>query len=372
MSAGCESGRMAQTSCVILSPDDRERLAAIIADRNRPLKHVQRARIILHSDERLSVLEVAKRAGVSRPAVWRWQQRYAEESVEGLLRDKTRPPGKAPLPARTVAEVLAITCSEPPGEATHWTGRAVAEMVGISLRAVQRIWQAHRLQPHRVRSFKRSQDPAFAEKVEDIVGLYMRPPAHAVVLSIDEKSQIQALSRTRPGTAVRSGRPATMTHDYERHGTTTLFAALNVLDGTVLGRCMQRHRHQEFLRFLNAVEAAVPAGKLVHCILDNYGTHKHPKVIAWLARHPRWTFHFTPTSCSWLNAVETFFAKLARRRLKRGSFPSLVALQEAINRYLEEHNRDPRPFMWTADPDAIVEKVRRAYPPPAPFERAGG
>ena len=181
---------MAQTSCVILSFDDRERLAAIIADRNRPLKHVQRARIILHSDERLSVLEVAKRAGVSRPAVWRWQQRYAEEGIEGLLRDTTRPPGKAPLPARTLAKVLSITCSEPPGEATHWTGRAVAERVGISLRAVQRIWQAHRLQPHRVRSFKRSQDPAFAEKVEDIVGLYMSPPTHALVLSIDEKSHV--------------------------------------------------------------------------------------------------------------------------------------------------------------------------------------
>ena len=171
---------------------------------------------------------------------------------------------------------------------------------------------------------------------------------------------------------MKEGRPATATHDYERHGTTTLFAALNVLDGTVLGRCMQRHRHQEFLRFLNAVEAAVPAGKLVHAILDNYGTHKHPKVLAWLARHPRWTFHFTPTSCSWLNAVETFFAKLTRRRLRRGSFPSLVALQEAINRFVEEHNRDPRPFVWTADPDAIVEKVRRGYHALASIGRQAG
>ena len=363
MSAGCESGRMAQTSCVILSPDDRERLAAIIADRNRPLKHVQRARIILHSDERLSVLEVAKRAGVSRPAVWRWQQRYAEESVEGLLRDKTRPPGKAPLPARTVAEVLAITCSEPPGEATHWTGRAVAEMVGISLRAVQRIWDMHRLQPHRVRSFKRSHDPAFAEKVEDIVGLYMSPPTHAMVLSIDEKSQIQALSRTRPGTAVRSGRPATMTHDYERHGTTTLFAALNVLDGTVLGRCMQRHRHQEFIRFLNTVEANVRAGKLIPAIVDNYAAHKHPKVRAWLARHPRWVFHFTPTSASWLNAVESFFSALTRRRLRRGDFASITDLQAAINRYIAQHNGSPRPFVWTKSAEAILDKLNRQPDP---------
>jgi transposase len=356
---------MAQTSCVILSFDDRERLAAIIADRNRPLKHVQRARIILHSDEHLSVLEVAKRAGVSRLAVWRWQQRYAEEGVEGLLRDKTRPPGKAPLPARTVATVLSITCSEPPGEATHWTGRAVAERVGISLRAVQRIWQAHRLQPHRVRSFKRSHDPAFAEKVEDIVGLYMRPPTHALVLSIDEKSQIQALSRTRPGTAVRPGRPATMTHDYERHGTTTLFAALNVLDGTVLGRCMQRHRHQEFIRFLNTVEANVRAGRLIHAIVDNYAAHKHPKVRAWLARHPRWIFHFTPTSASWLNAVETFFSALTRRRLRRGDFASIMDLQAAINRYIAQHNGSPRPFIWTKSAEAILDTLNRQ---PAPSE----
>jgi transposase len=350
---------MAQTSCVILSLDDRERLAAIIADRNRPLKHVQRARIILHSDEHLSVLEVAKRTGVSRPAVWRWQQRYAEEGVEGLLRDKTRPPGKAPLPACTVATVLSITCSEPPGEATHWTGRAVAERAGISLRAVQRIWGAHRLQPHRVRSFKRSQDPAFAEKVEDIVGLYMSPPTHALVLSIDEKSQIQALSRTRPGTGVRPGRPATMTHDYVRHGTTTLFAALNVLDGTVLGRCMQRHRHQEFIRFLNAVEANVRAGRLIHAIVDNYAAHKHPKVRAWLARHPRWIFHFTPTSASWLNAVETFFSALTRRRLRRGDFASITDLQAAINRYIAQHNGSPRPFVWTKSSEAILDKLDR-------------
>ncbi len=354
---------MAQTSCVILPADDRQRLAAIIADRNLPLKHVQRARIILHSDGRLSVLEVARRAGVSRPAVWRWQQRYAEEGVEGLLRDKTRPPGKPPLPARTVAKVLSITCSEPPGEATHWTGRAVAEKVGISLRAVQRIWEAHRLQPHRVRSFKRSQDPAFAEKVEDIVGLYMSPPTHAVVLSIDEKSQIQALSRTRPGTAVRPGRPATMTHDYERHGTTTLFAALNVLDGTVLGRCMQRHRHQEFIRFLNTVEANVRAGRLIHAIVDNYAAHKHPKVRAWLARHPRWVFHFTPTSASWLNAVETFFSALTRRRLKRGDFASIVDLQAAINRYIAQHNDSPRPFVWTKSAEAILDKLNRKPEP---------
>ena len=359
----CDSGGMAQTVCVIFGADERERLAAIIGDRSRPLKHVQRARIVLLSADRLPVLEVARRVGVSRPAVWRWQQRYGEEGIDGLLRDKTRPPGKSPLPPATIAKVLALTCSEPPGEMTHWTGRAVAKAVGISLRAVQRIWETHRLQPHRIRTFKRSNDPAFAEKVTDIVGLYMSPPAHAVVLSIDEKSQIQALDRTQPGLPLRPGKTGTMTHDYKRHGTTTLFAALDVLDGTVLGRCMQRHRHQEFIRFLNAVEAAVPAGKLVHAIADNYAAHKHPKVRAWLARHPRWTFHFTPTSASWLNAVETFFSALTRRRLKRGVFRSIVDLQAAINRYIAEHNDHPKPFVWTKTADTILAKTGRINVP---------
>jgi transposase len=233
----------------------------------------------------------------------------------------------------------------------------MAETVGISLRSVQRIWAAHKLQPHRLRTFKRSRDPDFVAKLEDIVGLYLAPPRHAIVLSVDEKSQIQALDRTQPGLPIKPGKAGTMTHDYVRNGTTTLFAALNVLDGTVIGRCMQRHRHQEFLRFLNAVEAAVPAGKLIHCILDNYAAHKHPKVLAWLERHPRWTFHFTPTSGSWLNAVETFFSALTRRRIRRGTFSSIVDLQAAINRYLDEHNADPKPFTWTATPASILAKL---------------
>ena len=253
--------------------------------------------------------------------------------------------------------VVALTCAEAPGEATHWTGRAMAHTAGISLRSVQRIWGAHRLQPHRIRTFKRSIDPAFAAKLEDIVGLYVEPPAHSLVLSIDEKSQIQALDRTQPGLPIKPGKAGTMTHDYVRNGITTLFAALNVLDGTVLGRCMQRHRHQEFLRFLNAIEAAVPAGKVIHVILDNYGSHKHPKVIAWLARHPRWTFHFTPTSGSWLNAVETFFSALTRRRLKRGTFHSVIDLQAAIHRYIAEHNDNPKPFTWTRTSAQILAKL---------------
>jgi transposase len=343
------------------SAADRACLEAVAADRNSPQKHVWRARIILAAAEGLGTNAIVRQTGKSKRCVWRWQERFAAEGVAGLLRDKTRPPGTPPLPKETVERVVELTRQAPPGEVTHWTGRAMAKAVGISLGAVQGIWKAHGLLPHRVRTFKLSRDPEFISKLRDVVGLYMSPPAHAVVLSVDEKSQIQALDRTQPGLPMKEGQPATMTHDYVRHGTTTLFAALNVLDGTVLGRCMQRHRHQEFLRFLNAVEAAVPAGKLVHAIMDNYAAHKHPKVRAWLERHLRWTFHFTPTSCSWLNAVEGFFATLSKRRLRRGSFNSLVDLQAAINRYLAEANTDPKPFVWTAEPEGIIEKVRRGY-----------
>lgn len=350
---------MAQAVSILLGAEDRERLSAVIGNRNRPQKHIQRATIILLSAEKLPVLQVARRTGISRPAVWRWQQRFAEEGVEGLLRDKTRKAGKAPLPPETVAQVLALPCSEPPGEVTHWTGRAVAKAVGVSLSAVQRIWKASRLQPHRLRTFKKSNDPAFAEKVEDIVGLYMNPPAHAVVVSIDEKSQIQALDRTQPGLPLKPGKCGTMTHDYKRNGTTTLFAALNVLDGTVIGRCMPKHTHQEFIKFLNAVERAVPAGKIVHAIADNYATHKHPKVLEWLANHPRWVFHFTPTSSSWLNAVENFFSIITRQRIRRGVFKSVSELQDAIRCYIKQHNKSSKPFVWTKSADVILAKLQR-------------
>jgi len=256
---------------------------------------------------------------------------------------------------------VAPTLSDPPAEATHWTAAMMAETTGISVSSVQRIWRAHGLQPHRVRQFKLSNDPKFVDKLRDVVGLYVDPPAHAIVLSVDEKSQIQALDRTQPGLPMKKGRAGTLTHDYKRHGTTTLFAALNVLDGTIIGRNMQRHRHQEFIRFLNAIEAQVPVGKVVHVILDNYAAHKHPKVRRWLDRHERFTFHFVPTSCSWLNAVEGFFAKLAKRRLKRGVFRSVYELQIAINRFVEETNQMPKPFTWTADPDKIIAAVRRGH-----------
>ena len=346
---------------VDVSAAARVRLEGIVAARSSPQKHVWRARIVLLTADGLGTNEIMRRTGKSKTCLWRWQERFMHEGVEGLLRDKTRPSRVAPLPPAVSERVVALTQTDPPGETTHWTGVAMAKAAGISLSSVQRIWRAHGLQPHRVQQFKLSRDPEFVPKLRDIVGLYVDPPAHAMVLSVDEKSQIQALDRTQPGLPLKPGRCGTMTHDYKRNGTTTLFAALDVLEGKVIGRCMQRHRHQEFIRFLNAIEAEIPAGKIIHVILDNYGPHKHPKTRAWLGRHPRFVFHYTPTSASWLNAVEGFFAKLGKRRLKRGIFCSIVDLQAAINRFLRETNDDPRPFVWTADPDKIIAAVRRGH-----------
>ena len=330
-------------------------------DRNTAQKHVWRAEIVLLSATGLGTNEIMRRTGKSKTCVWRWQERFAEAGYAGLLRDKTRPSRIPPLGADLVERVVALTLTDPPAQATHWTGAMMAEQTGISVSSVQRIWRAHGLAPHRVRQFKLSNDPDFVAKLRDVVGLYVDPPAHAMVLSVDEKSQIQALDRTQPGLPMKKGRAGTMTHDYKRNGTTTLFAALDVLEGKVIGRCMQRHRHQEFIRFLNTIERAVPAGKIVHVVLDNYATHKHPKVSAWLGRHPRFVVHFVPTSCSWLNAVEGFFAKLSKRRLKRGVFRSVVDLQAAINRFLAETNDNPKPFTWTADPDKIIAAVKRGH-----------
>jgi transposase len=344
---------------VTVTRADRRRLEAIVADRGAPQKHVWRANIILATADGCGTAEIMRRSGKSKPVVWRWQARFMVEGVDGLLRDKTRKPGKPPLASDTVQRVVALALGPPPGETTHWTGRMLAQAAGISLRSVQRILEAHRIAPHRIRTFKLSNDPNFAAKLKDVVGLYVDPPDHAVVLSVDEKSQIQALDRTQPGLPMKPGRAGTMTHDYKRNGTTTLFAALNILDGTVIGRNMQRHRHQEFIRFLNTVEAQVPPRKAIHAIVDNYATHKHPKVRQWLARHPRWTFHFTPTSASWLNAVEGFFAKLTRRRLKRGVFRSLEDLKAAIDRFVAETNADPKRFVWTAKPTRILAAFKR-------------
>ena len=346
---------------IVVSSVDRQRLLALVKDRNAPQKHVWRSEIVLLSADGAGTNAIVRQTGKSKTCVWRWQERFAQEGFEGLLRDKTRPSRVKPLGDEAAARIVGLTLDGPPGETTHWTGALMAKTSGLSVSSVQRIWRAHGLQPHRVRLFKLSNDPRFVEKLRDIVGLYVDPPARAIVLSLDEKSQIQALDRTQPGLPMKKGRAGTMTHDYKRNGTTTLFAALNVLDGTVIGRNMQRHRHQEFIRFLNAIERQVPSGKAIHAVVDNYATHKHLKVRQWLARHPRWTFYFTPTSASWLNAIEGFFAILAKRRLKRGVFRSLNDLQAAINRFLAEHNESPKPFIWKADPDKIIAAVRRGH-----------
>jgi len=304
-------------------------------------------------------MAIMREVGVSKTTVWRWQDYFVEAGVAGLVKGRSKPPGKKPIADDIKLKVIEKTVKERPANATNWSVRTMAAEMGISHTSVQRIWNEHGLKPHLVCTFKVSNDPDFAKKVKDIVGLYLDPPEKALVLAVDEKSQIQALDRTQPGLPMKKGRAGTMTHDYKRHGTTTLFAALNVLDGTVIGHNMNRHRHQEFIRFLTAIEAQVPKRKAIHAIVDNYATHKHPKVRAWLARHPRWTFHFTPTSASWLNAVESFFAKLTRRRLQRGVFQSVDDLKAAINRFIAENNASPKPFIWTADPRRVLAAVKR-------------
>ena len=345
---------------VTVTRGDHRRLEAIVSDRGAPQKHVWRANIILATADGCGTAEIMRRSGKSKPVVWRWQARFMAEGVEGLLRDKTRKPGKPPLAPGTVQRVVDLVLGPPPGETTHWTGRMLAKAAGVSLRSVQRILEAHQLAPHRIRTFKLSNDPNFAEKLKDVVGLYVDPPAHAVVLSVDEKSQIQALDRSQPGLPMKKGRCGTMTHDYKRNGTTTLFAALNMLDGTVIGECMPRHRHREFLRFLKTIDERTLPNLDLHLIVDNYATHKTPAVKRWLKRHPRFHLHFTPTSGSWLNMVERFFAEITRKRIRRGVFTSVDQLKQAIMDYLNNHNGHPKPYVWTQTAAEIFSKVARA------------
>jgi transposase len=346
--------------CLYVSPANRSRLEAIVADRNSSSKAVWRARIVLATADGLGTNAIMQHTGKSKPCVWRWQERYIEEGVEGLLRDKSRPPGRKPLSAAIKRKVLAKTASQTPPAATHWSVRTMASEMGISHTSVQRIWAEAGLKPHLVRTFKISNDPQFEEKVSDVVGLYMNPPDKALVLCVDEKSQIQALDRTQPGLPLKKGRAATMTHDYKRHGTTTLYAALDVKSGLVIGDCQPRHRAKEFIRFLKLIDRIVDRHFDLHLVVDNYGTHKTPAVKAWLAKHPRFHLHFTPTSASWLNLVERFFAEITRKRIRRGTFTSVAALQAAILDYLSAHNANPKPFVWTKTADVILEKERRA------------
>ena len=334
-------------------------MAALVKDRNTPQKHVWRAEIILLGAEGAGTVEIMRRTGKSKTCVWRWQERFAEEGVEGLLRDKTRPSRVPPLAPEVAERVVALTLQDPPGETTHWTAEMMAKAAGISASAVRRIWKAHGLQPHRWRRFKLSRDPDFVAKLRDVVGLYVDPPAHAIVLSVDEKSQIQALDRTQPGLPMKKGRLGTMTHDYKRHGTTTLFAALNVLDGTVIGRNMAATGTRSSSG--SSTRSSAPSRRTRRCTRSSTTTPRTRPRRCGAGWHGTWTFHFTPTSSSWLNAVEGFFAKLFKRRLKRGVFCSLVDLQAAINRFVAEHNRSPKPFVWRADPDAIIAARARGF-----------
>jgi len=354
------AGMRNQNICLYLTASCRTRLEALIGDRNTLAKTVWRAKIVLATADGHGTNEIMRRAGKSKPCVWRWQERFIDEGVDGLLRDKTRLSRKTPLPAQVKLSVLTKTANETPSNATHWSRKLMAAEIGISASSVGRIWAEAGLKPHQIKTFKISNDPAFEEKVIDIVGLYMNPPDKALVLCVDEKSQIQALDRSQPGLPLKKGRAATMTHDYKRHGTTTLFAALDVKTGFVIGECLPKHRAKEFIRFLKRIDRTVQKHLDLHLIVDNYATHKTPAVKAWLAKHPRFKLHFTPTSASWLNLVERFFAEITRRRIRRGVFTSVAELEQAIHDYLDHHNGEPKPFVWSKSADIILTKERRA------------
>jgi transposase len=346
--------------CLYLGPADRAELQALLSNRNTPRKLAWRAEIVLVTADGQGTVEIMRRTGMSKPTVWRWQARYLDEGVPGLKRDKTRPSRVPPLPREVRLKVIGKTVQETPPNATHWSRATMAEAMGISPSSVGRIWADAGLKPHIVKGFKVSNDPMFEEKVTEIVGLYLDPPDRAVVLCVDEKSQIQALDRTQPGLPLKKGRAATMTHDYKRHGTTTLFAALDVKSGMVIGDCMPRHRAKEFLTFLRRIDRAVLKPRDIHLVLDNYATHKTPEVKAWLDKHPRFKLHFTPTSASWLNMVERFFAEITTRRIRRGSYTSIDDLKAAIYDYLLLHNAKPKPFVWSKTADDIIARERRA------------
>ena len=344
---------------ILLSPEERSALATWAHGRSFPLRLVQRARIVQMAADGIPGQHIARELGISRPTVQLWRERFLALRLEGLEKDAPRP-GRIPsLPDRKVRAVVEATLHTTPPHATHWSVRSMAKAQGISRMAVQRIWKQHTLKPHLVKTFKISRDTHFVEKLYDVVGLYLNPPDKSLVLCVDEKSQIQALDRTQPGLPLKKGRCGTMTHDYKRNGTTTLFAALSMLDGKVIGDCMPRHRHQEFMRFLKKIDGETPSDLDLHLIVDNYGTHKHPRVKSWLRRHPRFHLHFIPTSSSWLNVVERWFRELTDKRIRRGSFGSVPELIAAIKDYLDGHNQNPQVFTWTASAERILAKVAK-------------
>jgi len=342
-----------------LSDSERRQLRGISHHRSTPRGVALRVNIILGAAEGVANHVLARNLSTSLPTVLLWRKRYESEGMEGILEDRPRSGRPKRISEEREAAIVEATMKTTPKDATHWSVRAMAASQKVSPATVQRIWKKHKLQPHRVESFKFSNDPEFAPKVRDIVGLYVNPPDKAIVLSVDEKSQIQALDRTQPILPLRPGLPERRTHDYERHGTTTLFAALNVLEGTVIGECQPRHRHQEFLRFLDRIEDSVESGVDIHLVLDNYGTHKHPAVKRWLVQRPRYHVHFTPTSSSWLNQIERWFAEITRKRIRRGTFRNVRDLIRAINDYIKLYNRKPRPFQWIASASQIIRKVNK-------------
>lgn len=338
---------------------ERRKLERLSKARSSAIRLQERAEIVLLAAEGLQNKDIAKRMKTDPGKVGRWRRRYAELGLDGILKDKSRP-GRIPPVSRSMrSRIIKLTLTSTPKAATHWSRASMARKVGVSPSTVGRIWAANGLKPHRLKTFKLSNDKHFEEKLEDIVGLYLSPPEHAIVLSCDEKSQMQALDRSQPGLPLKKGRAQTMTHDYKRHGTTSLFAAMNVADGNIIGTCMNRHRHQEWIHFLNLIRRSTPDKKEVHIICDNYATHKHAKVKAWQKRNPRFHFHFTPTSASWLNMVERFFRDLTVNRLKRGVFHNVRELTDAVEEYITCHNADPKPFVWTASASDILEKVKR-------------
>ena len=342
---------------IILTDDERTELAKLVRSKLSSVRLAQRARIVLLAADGMQNKDIAQQLDVGRVLVSRWRERYAQSRLSGIERDLPRgaPPAKV-----DVARLVELTTQTKPKAATHWSTRTMAAELGLSAASVSRHWRANGLKPHVVRGFKVSRDPQFIEKLEDIVGLYMSPPEHALVFCCDEKSQIQALDRTQPGLPLKKGRAETMTHDYKRNGTTTLFAALNILDGQVIGQCQQHHTHAEWLKFLKKIDSKTPKDKTLHLIADNYATHKHPVVQAWLGKHPRFNMHFTPTSASWLNMVERFFRDITTERLRRGVFTSVPELIGAIDEYIAHHNTKPKPFIWTKSARNILQKVIRA------------
>ena len=341
-----------------VTSEEREKLAMLARRPKTGQAVAMRARIVLGCDEGLSNGAVAKRLQITGATVCKWRERFRVNRLEGLL-DEPRPGAPRSITDKRVEAVVTKTLESMPANSTHWSTRLMANKTGLSQTAIVRIWHAFGLQPHRVKNFKFSKDPQFIEKVRDIVGLYMNPPDHAMVLCIDEKSQVQALNRTQPILPIGPGVPARQSHDYERHGVTSLFAALDVASGVTISNCYRRHRHQEFLRFLSDVDASLPPGLDVHLVMDNYGTHKVKKVRGWLARHPRYHIHFTPTSGSWLNMVERLFAEVTQRCVRRGSHTAVRELEKAMLDYLDRRNRNPKPFVWKADADLILGKVAR-------------